>query len=85
MNETAPLLQENLDDVKSSDPLVPKATYHDSNKMNSITRQDLQAFITAVETLAHAVSSVAGTDALEEVYETAERLKDQLDCDATIV
>lgn len=53
--------------------------------MNSITREDLQAFISAVETLAYAVSSVAGTDVVKEVYETAERLKDQLDCDATIV
>lgn len=53
--------------------------------MNNNTRKDLQAFITAVENLAHAVSSVAGTDALKEIYDTAEQLKVQLDKDETIL
>jgi hypothetical protein len=53
--------------------------------MNTITKEDLQAFITAMENLAHAVSSVAGINVLTEVYEASERLKVQLDKDATIV
>jgi len=53
--------------------------------MNPNTRKDLQDFITAVENLAHAVSSVAETKALVEIFYTAEKLKVQLDKDETIL
>lgn len=53
--------------------------------MNSITREDLQAFITTVEHLAHAVMTIAGQGAVKDLIEEAERLKVQLDKDETII
>ncbi len=53
--------------------------------MNANTKDYLIAFITAVENLADAVSSVAGTHATKEIYENAERLKVQLESDETIL
>lgn len=53
--------------------------------MNGNTKRDLQAFITAVENLTHAVSSVAGTNVVGEVFVTADILKNQLDKDEAIL
>ena len=53
--------------------------------MNNNTREDLKAFIEAVENLAHSVSSVSGTDALKDVWETGGQLRKQLDSDETIL
>ena len=53
--------------------------------MNSETKLALIAFVEAVENLAHSVSSVSGTDALEEVVCVGEQLKKQLNSDETIL
>lgn len=53
--------------------------------MNNNTREALKTFITEVESLAYAVSSVAGTIVLRDVIESAETLKKQLDKDETIL
>jgi len=53
--------------------------------MNSETKLALIAFIDAVENLAHSVSSVSGTDALKEVWETGHALREQLNSDETIL
>jgi hypothetical protein len=52
--------------------------------MNENTRDNLIRFITEVENLAHAVSSVAGTDALKQLYEAAEAAKSSLQSDETV-
>jgi hypothetical protein len=53
--------------------------------MNANTKEDLQEFIGAVKQLAYAVSSFAGTDAVQKVLDTADTLIDQLDSDETIL
>lgn len=53
--------------------------------MNGNTRQAFQDFISSVETLAHSVSSVAGTDAVTEVFRECDNLRTQLDKDETIL
>lgn len=44
--------------------------------MKAATLEALEKFVNAVEVLAHAVSSFAGTDAVKTVYEASKELKD---------
>lgn len=53
--------------------------------MNNNTREDLKKFIEAVENLATAVSSFAGSHAVKWIYDAGHQLKKQLDKDETIL
>lgn len=46
--------------------------------MKAATLEALEKFVGAVEVLAHAVSSFAGTDAVKTVYEAGKELKNAL-------
>jgi hypothetical protein len=53
--------------------------------MNDVTRQELKEFIQEVLNFAFAVSSVAGTNALDALIGKGEQLMEQLDKDPTIL
>ena len=53
--------------------------------MNANTKEDLKDFIAAVEDLAYAVSSVAGTHSTGKLLEAGQKLRLQLDHDETIL
>lgn len=53
--------------------------------MNELTRIALLNYLEAVENLATAVSSFAGTEAVSEVYETGRELQNALRNDETVV
>ncbi len=53
--------------------------------MNDNTRKALIEFITTVEHLANAVSSVSGTGAMKDLIQTSEELKTALKTDETIL
>lgn len=53
--------------------------------MNANTKEAMLGFIDAVETLAFSVSSVCGTDSINQLFDSAEKLRHSLKTDETIL
>lgn len=63
----------------------PRQHSNKGGEVNDATRQELKEFVQELIYFAHAVSSVAGTNAVADLDKKAEALMNQLNKDPTIV